>query len=96
MGTAPDECRNWLVLSMSADTTLGLDPDSGTVYALGDGSTHMTHRPLHRDVESPVYAITAFENLRRALEEDDEERVDDLRARITVFDALPFADEDPQ
>ncbi|MFB6828392.1 SUKH-4 family immunity protein [Streptomyces hydrogenans] len=98
-GTAPGECRNWLVIGMFADTALGLDPDSGTVYALGDGPTHMTYRPLHRDVESLVYALTAFENLRQALEEDDEDRearVDALRARITAFDSLPFADEESQ
>ncbi|MFD6343124.1 SUKH-4 family immunity protein [Streptomyces roseolus] len=98
-GTATDECRNWLVLGMLADTTLGLDPDSGTVYALGDGPTHMTYSPLHRDVESLVYALTQFQKLQQALEEDDEnreERVDALRARITAFDSLPFADEESQ
>ncbi|MFF9501240.1 SUKH-4 family immunity protein [Streptomyces sp. NPDC014656] len=99
-GTAPEECHRWLVLGMFADTTLGLDPDSGTVYALGDGPARMTYRPLHRDVESLVHALTAFENLRQALEEpeeddgDREERVDALRARITAFDPLPFAEEE--
>ncbi|GGR48409.1 hypothetical protein GCM10010497_59880 [Streptomyces cinereoruber] len=98
-GVAPKECRNWLVLGLFADTTLGLDPDSGTVYALGDGPTQMTYSPLHRDVESLIYALTKFESLRQALEENDEgteERVDVLRAQITAFDPLPFADEDSQ
>ncbi|MFI8326941.1 SUKH-4 family immunity protein [Streptomyces sp. NPDC085529] len=98
-GTAPEECRTWLVLGMLADTTLGLDPDSGTVYALGDGTTHMTYSPLHRDVESLVYTLTLFQNLQQALEEDDEnreERVDALRAQITAFDSLPFTDEESQ
>ncbi|MET9347576.1 SUKH-4 family immunity protein [Streptomyces termitum] len=44
-GTVPRECRDWLVLGMLAATALGLDPNSGTVYALGDGPTHMTYRP---------------------------------------------------
>ncbi|MFE5729944.1 SUKH-4 family immunity protein [Streptomyces sp. NPDC056528] len=98
-GTAPEECHNWLVLGLFADTTLGLDPDSGTVYALGDGPTQMTYSPLHRDVESLLYALTKFEALRQELEdndEDTEERVDALRAQITAFDPLPFADEDSQ
>ncbi|MET9347575.1 SUKH-4 family immunity protein [Streptomyces termitum] len=37
--------------------------------------------------------------MRHALEENDEdreERVDALRARITAFDSLPFADEESQ
>ncbi|WP_432060961.1 SUKH-4 family immunity protein [Streptomyces sp. S1] len=96
-GTTPTECHDWLVLGLFADTTLGLAPDSGTVYALGDGPAEMTYRPLHRDVESLVYALTEFETLRQTLEdhaEDTEERVDALRARITAFDPLPFADED--
>ncbi|GAA3092389.1 hypothetical protein GCM10017562_74600 [Streptomyces roseofulvus] len=98
-GIAPDECRDWLVLGTLVDTTLGLDPDSGTVYALSDGPTLMSYSPLHRDVESLVYALTYFESLRQTLEENDvdrEERVDALRARITAFDPLPFADQESQ
>ncbi|MGW6540527.1 SUKH-4 family immunity protein [Streptomyces sp. NPDC055051] len=96
-GTVSDECRTWLVLGMFADTTLGLDLDSGCVYALGDGSTCMAYGPLHRDGESLVYALTQFQELLQDLEEDGgmrEEHVDALRAQITAFDSLPFADED--
>ncbi|MGJ7416180.1 SUKH-4 family immunity protein [Streptomyces cinereoruber] len=74
MGPTPTECHDRLVPGLFADTTLGLTPDSGAVYAL-----------------------TEFEALRQTREghaEDTEERVGALRARITAFDPLPFADED--
>ncbi|MEV6199600.1 SUKH-4 family immunity protein [Streptomyces sp. NPDC051771] len=97
-GAVPEECRGWLVLALFADTTLALDPASGTVHALGDGPTEMTHSPLHRDVESLVHALTAFETLRQDLPDDDRDavsrRVDALRARITAHDPLPFAHEE--
>lgn len=98
-GTTPEECHDWLVLGMLADTTLGLDPDSGTVHALGDGPTRMTYAPLHRDVESLLYALTLFQTVYQTLEDNAdaiEERLDALRARITAFDPLPFADEESQ
>ncbi|MFJ9110630.1 SUKH-4 family immunity protein [Streptomyces sp. NPDC102283] len=96
-GAVPDSCRHWLVLGLFADTTLALDPDRGTVHALGEGVNGLLHKPIHRDVESLVYALTRFETLHRQLANDDEEaegRVDALRAEITSVDPLPFADED--
>ncbi|MGW6286951.1 SUKH-4 family immunity protein [Streptomyces sp. NPDC055107] len=96
-GPVPDSCRHWLVLGLLADTTLALDPDRGTVHALGDGVNGLVHHPIHRDAESLVYALTRFEALCRRPGNDDgaiEERVDALRADITSFDPLPFADED--
>ncbi|MEU3302012.1 SUKH-4 family immunity protein [Streptomyces sp. NPDC006678] len=99
-GTVPKECHDWLVLGMFADTTLALAPDRGTVYALGDGETHLIYTAIHRDVESLVYSLTRFQLLQQELEggdgEDKEGRVDALRAAITAFDPLPFADEDSQ
>ncbi|MET7370429.1 SUKH-4 family immunity protein [Streptomyces sp. NPDC005566] len=98
-GTVPKECHDWLVLGLFAETTLALAPDTGTVYALGDGEAELSYNPIHRDVESLVYALTKFEALRQELEEDDEDtegRVDALHAEITEFDPLPFADEDSQ
>lgn len=99
-GTVPKECHDWLVLGLFADTTLALAPDTGTVYALGDGETQLVYTPIHRDVESLVYALTRFQVLQQELEdgdgEDTEERVDALRAEITEFDPLPFEDEDSQ
>jgi hypothetical protein len=82
---------------MLADTPLGLDPDSGAVHTLGDSLTCMTYTPLHRDVESLLYAITRFQTLCQMLEvgtEDIEEHLEALRARITAFDPLTFADEE--
>ncbi|EST25080.1 SUKH-4 family immunity protein [Streptomyces niveus] len=98
-GDVPDECRNWLVLGLFADTTLALAPESGTVYSLGDGETHLLHAPIHRDVESLVYTLTKFESLRLQLAdgaEDVETRMDALRAEISEFDPLPFEDVDSQ
>ncbi|MER7665365.1 SUKH-4 family immunity protein [Streptomyces sp. NPDC096193] len=99
-GTVPKECNDWLVLGMFADTTLALTPDTGTVYALGDGETHLVYTAIHRDVESLVYALTKFQMLQQRLEDgedgDTEGRVDALRAEIADFDALPFEDEDSQ
>ncbi|MGW6404953.1 SUKH-4 family immunity protein [Streptomyces sp. NPDC055134] len=99
-GTVPKECHDWLVLGLFADTTLALAPHAGTVYALGDGETQLTYTPIHRDVESLVYALTKFETLRQELEEagseDVEERVDGLRAEISALDPLPFEDDDSQ
>ncbi|MFF1360031.1 SUKH-4 family immunity protein [Streptomyces sp. NPDC058297] len=99
-GTVPKECHDWLVLGLFADTTLALAPDTGTVYALGDGEAQLVYTPIHRDVESLVYALTKFESLCQELEETDsedvEERVDALRAEICEFDPLPFEAEDSQ
>ncbi|MFG2174451.1 SUKH-4 family immunity protein [Streptomyces niveus] len=98
-GRVPDECRDWLVLGLFAETTLALAPGSGTVHSVGDGETHLVYAPIHRDVESLVYALTKFENLRRQLGRDSEgveARVDGLRAEITEFDPLPFADDESQ
>ncbi|MET8831341.1 SUKH-4 family immunity protein [Streptomyces sp. NPDC004610] len=99
-GPVPKESHDWLVLAMFADTTLALAPDTGTVYALGDGEAGLVYKAIHRDVESLVYALTKFQILQQELEDDDdadrEERVDGLRAEITEFDPLPFGDEDSQ
>ncbi|MFJ2647915.1 SUKH-4 family immunity protein [Streptomyces sp. NPDC087420] len=99
-GTVPKECADWLVLGMFADTTLALAPDTGTVYALGDGETELLYTPIHRDVESLVYALTKFQILQQELEDHDdadaEDRIDTLRAEITEFDPLPFEDENSQ
>ncbi|MEU0391876.1 SUKH-4 family immunity protein [Streptomyces sp. NPDC006208] len=98
-GTVPKECHSWLVLGMFADTTLALAPDTGTVYALGDGETQLVYTAIHRDVESLVYCLTKFQILQQELEDGDEnteERVDALRTAITEFDPLPFEDEDSQ
>ncbi|PSK74569.1 hypothetical protein C6W96_01250 [Streptomyces sp. CS149] len=57
----------------------------------------MNCSPIHRDVESLVYALTKFEALLQEFESDKGEvevRVDALREQITEFDPLPFADED--
>ncbi|MFH8253519.1 SUKH-4 family immunity protein [Streptomyces roseolus] len=97
-GSVPEECRDWLVLALFADTTLALDPGSGTVHSLGDGPAGLAYSSLHRDVESLVYAVTAFETLLRDLSDGGRgaaaRRADASRARITAHDPLPFAHPD--
>ncbi|MFF4855019.1 SUKH-4 family immunity protein [Streptomyces rubiginosohelvolus] len=96
-GAVPPACRHWLVLGLFAETTLALDPDEGAVYALADGEEEINYSPIHRHVESLVYALTKFGALLQELESDGEgvgERVDALRGEITEFDPLPFADEE--
>ncbi|MFD0118121.1 SUKH-4 family immunity protein [Streptomyces sp. NPDC058320] len=99
-GTVPKECHDWLVLGLFADTTVALAPDTGMVYALGDGEDELVYTPIHRDVESLTYALPKFAVLRQELENNDgddlEERVDGLRAKISELDQLPFEDEDSQ
>ncbi|MFB6665690.1 MULTISPECIES: SUKH-4 family immunity protein [unclassified Streptomyces] len=96
-GAVPPACRRWLVLGLFAETTLALDPDEGAVYAIAEGEEEINYSPMHRDVESLVYALTKFEALLQELERDRErvgERVDALRGAITEFDPLAFADEE--
>ncbi|WP_030543260.1 SUKH-4 family immunity protein [Streptomyces albus] len=96
----PKECQDWLVLGLFAHTTLALAPDTGAVYALGDGGPELVRTRIHRDVESLVHALTKFQALQHELETNDdadtEERVDALRIEITDFDPLPFEDADSQ
>ncbi|MFD9848532.1 SUKH-4 family immunity protein [Streptomyces parvus] len=96
-GAVPPACRRWLVLGLFVETTLALDPDEGAVYAIAEGEEEINYSPMHRDVESLVYALTKFEALLQELERGREgvgERVDALRGEITEFDPLPFADEE--
>ncbi|UCA50884.1 SUKH-4 family immunity protein [Streptomyces sp. WA6-1-16] len=72
-------------------------PDTASVYAIAEGEEEINYSPMHRDVESLVYALTKFEALLQDLERGREgvgERVDALRGEITEFDPLPFADEE--
>lgn len=88
------------MLGLFADTMLALAPDTGTVYSLCDGETHMVYTPIHRDVESLISALTHFVTLCQEFEESDdedvEEGVDALRAEISEFDPLPFEDKESQ
>ncbi|MEU6633453.1 SUKH-4 family immunity protein [Streptomyces parvus] len=71
-GAVPPGCRRWLVLGLFAETTLALDPDEGAVYAIAEGEEEINYSPMHRDVESLVYALTKFEALLQELERDRE------------------------
>ncbi|MET9553271.1 SUKH-4 family immunity protein [Streptomyces sp. NPDC006645] len=61
-GGVPDECRDWLVLGLFAETTLALGPDSGTVYSLGDGETRLKSRAcVGRTAASPRAPVRKVE-----------------------------------
>lgn len=98
-GPLPEECREWLVLGYFAASLITLAPDSGKVYAFGEGEPLDAYTQLHRDVESLVYALRLFKEFDGHEREDDsdiEEQVERLRAQITAFDPLPLEDDQSQ
>lgn len=66
----PAESRSWWMLGYLFTSLIALDPTSGKVYAFPEGSSG--YIPLHRDVESLVYALVEF----RKLEVDHDNDVD--------------------
>ncbi|MFI5740918.1 SUKH-4 family immunity protein [Streptomyces anulatus] len=92
----PAESRSWWMLGYLFTSLIALDPASGKVYAFPEGSSG--YIPLHRDVESLVYALVEF----RKLEVDHDNDVDpeELSARfketVGAFDSTPFADDESQ
>ncbi|GAA3818334.1 SUKH-4 family immunity protein [Streptomyces phyllanthi] len=97
-GTLPEECRAWLVLSYFAASVIALDPETGKVYAFGEGEPLDSYVHLHRDVESLVYALFLFKKFEKSDHEDAdvEEQVERLRAEIEAFDPLPFENDQSQ
>ncbi|MFE9015640.1 SUKH-4 family immunity protein [Streptomyces cyaneofuscatus] len=73
-----------------------LDPTSGKVYAFPEGSNG--YIPLHRDVESLVYALVEFRKLE--IDHDNDVDPEELSARfketVGAVDPTPFADQDSQ
>ncbi|MGW6586403.1 SUKH-4 family immunity protein [Streptomyces globisporus] len=92
----PAESRSWWMLGYLFTSLIALDPASGKVYAFPEGSSG--YIPLHRDVESLVYALVEF----RKLEVDHDNDVDpeELSARfketVGAFDSTPFEDDESQ
>ncbi|MDI7787904.1 MULTISPECIES: SUKH-4 family immunity protein [Streptomyces] len=90
------ESRPWWMLGYLFTSLIALDPTPGKVYAFPEGSDG--YIPLHRDVESLVYALVEF----RKLEIDHDYDVDpeELSARFKetadAFDPALFADDDSQ
>ncbi|MGW3683253.1 SUKH-4 family immunity protein [Streptomyces prasinus] len=95
-GILPEECHPWLVLGYFAASVISLDPHTGKVYAFGEGEPLNTYTQLHRDVESLVHALNLFKKFREHQSDAQigiDEQVEDLRARIHAFDAIPFEDD---
>jgi len=92
----PAESRSWWMLGYLFTSLIALDPTSGKVYAFPEGSD--SHIPLHRDVESLVYALVAFRKLE--IDHDNDVDPEDLSARfketVGAFDPTPFADKNSQ
>ncbi|MEV7167465.1 SUKH-4 family immunity protein [Streptomyces microflavus] len=90
----PAESRSWWMLGYLFTSLMALDPTSGKVYAFPEGSD--SYIPLHRDVESLVYALVEFRKLE--IGHDNDVDPEDLSARfketVGAFDPTPFADED--
>ncbi|WBO64625.1 SUKH-4 family immunity protein [Streptomyces camelliae] len=101
-GPLPEECRNWLVLAYFAASLIALDPETGKVYAFGEGEPLDSYAELHTDVESLVYSLHLFQQFlqherdERGEETELEARAESLRSRISEFDALPFQDDESQ
>ncbi|KOV28338.1 SUKH-4 family immunity protein [Streptomyces sp. XY152] len=97
-GPLPEECGSWLVLAHFAASLITLDPESGKVYAFGEGEPLDSYTQLHRDVESLAYALLLFKRFEEHARDDAgiDEQVDRLRARIEAFDPLPFEDDQSQ
>lgn len=98
-GPLPEECRNWLVLAYFASSVVALDPETGKVYAFGEGEPLDSYTQLHRDVESLVYSLHQFQLFLKHERDDDAEleaHAERLRSRITEFDAVPFENDESQ
>jgi hypothetical protein len=94
----PDECHSWLVLGYFAASVIALAPENGKVYAFGEGEPLDSYTQLHRDVESPAYALHLFKKFdeHRPDDADIEEQVERLRTQVEAFDSLPFESDQSQ
>ncbi|MFD7854551.1 SUKH-4 family immunity protein [Streptomyces microflavus] len=92
----PAESRSWWMLGYLFTSLIALDPTSGKVYAFPEKSNG--YIPLHRDVESLVYALVEFRKLE--IDHDNDVDPEELSARfketVGAFDPTPFADQDSQ
>ncbi|MFH9392538.1 SUKH-4 family immunity protein [Streptomyces sp. NPDC017556] len=94
----PAESRSWWMLGCLFTSLIALDPASGKVYAFPGGSSGHTRTPLHRDIESLVYALIEFRKLEvdQADDVDPEELSGRFKETVGTFDPTPFADEESQ
>ncbi|MEU5402883.1 SUKH-4 family immunity protein [Streptomyces sp. NPDC005963] len=97
-GKLPDECDSWLELGWFHHMVLALDPSNGKVYAFPEGTPLDEYEQLHRDVESLVHTLMAFEDFATACEagSDLDALEEQFKNTITSFDPVPFSDEDSQ
>ncbi|MFJ2438057.1 SUKH-4 family immunity protein [Streptomyces anulatus] len=83
----PAESRSWWTLGYLFTSLIALDPASGKVYAFPEGSSG--HLPLHRDVESLVYALIEFRRLEVGHDSDVEPVAGGAGTRHLVTPQLP-------
>lgn len=88
----PPEAEKWLILGYFLDSYLVLDPASEQVYAFPEGTNR--YFPVHRDVESLVYALCALQEFHLARDSADDKQVlaEGMRSKIEDVDGLPFTD----
>ncbi|MET9378850.1 SUKH-4 family immunity protein [Streptomyces sp. NPDC002992] len=97
-GDLPAECSSWIEIGWFQYMTLALDPVDGKVYAFPEGTPLDEHEQLHRDVESLVYTLLAFEKFTTACSSgaDLDTLETRFKDRINSFDPVPFRDEESQ
>ncbi|WWQ62956.1 SUKH-4 family immunity protein [Streptomyces sp. Q6] len=93
----PPESRSWWMLGNLFTSLIALDPESGKIYAFPEGEEG--YIPLHRDVESFLFALIEFRKLE--VDHDNEtlepeELSERFKQVVGEFDPTPFADEDSQ
>ncbi|MFD3536423.1 SUKH-4 family immunity protein [Streptomyces sp. NPDC058664] len=95
-GVLPAECGSWLELGWFQHMTIALDPANGKVYVFPEGTPLDEYQPLHRDVESLVYTLLAYEQFVAACGSgnDFDELESRFKDKIESFDPIPFSDED--
>ncbi|MFJ2672764.1 SUKH-4 family immunity protein [Streptomyces sp. NPDC087525] len=94
----PSQCENWLELGWFSYMVIALDPADGKVYAFPEGEPLDAYVQLHRDVESLVYTLLAFQKFADACRSgaDLDQLESHFKEQINSFDPIPFAAEEPE
>ncbi|MEV6423619.1 SUKH-4 family immunity protein [Streptomyces sp. NPDC051662] len=94
----PSQCENWLELGWFSYMVIALNPADGMVYAFPEGDPLDSYVHLHRDVESLVHTLLAFQEFTDACRSDAD--LDQLethfKEKINSFDPIPFAAEESE
>ncbi|WP_326611133.1 SUKH-4 family immunity protein [Streptomyces scopuliridis] len=94
----PSQCESWLDLGWFQYMVIALDPADGKVYAFPEGDPLDSYVQLHRDVESLVYTLLAFQEFADACRSgaDLDQLETQFKTKINSFDPIPFAADDSE